>query len=128
MQLEAISSCSFPCYLAEETDPHLVITYFHVVLGSNNVLHEPLSRKTLPTPSAACHKICAPGPSPVLLPFFGHSQHLSVHLIVRSPKLNTEFKVWLTRAKYIAAIAVLVLLATLFLRQAWRATWTYAGS
>ncbi|KAK4828564.1 hypothetical protein QYF61_027533 [Mycteria americana] len=40
-QLEAISSCPMACYLAEETDPHLTITSFQVVVESNKVSLEP---------------------------------------------------------------------------------------
>ena len=40
-QLEAISSCPIPCYLGEETNPHLATTSFQVVLESHKVSPQP---------------------------------------------------------------------------------------
>ncbi|KAK4826053.1 hypothetical protein QYF61_004168 [Mycteria americana] len=40
-QLEAISSCPIPCYLGEETDPHLSTTSFQAVVESDEVSPQP---------------------------------------------------------------------------------------
>jgi len=40
-QLEAISSCPMTCYLGEETDTHLTITSFQVVVEHKKVSPQP---------------------------------------------------------------------------------------
>ncbi|KAK4822886.1 hypothetical protein QYF61_021105 [Mycteria americana] len=95
LQLEAISSCPIPCYLGEETDPHLATTSFQVVVESDKVSPQPpfLQAKQPQFPQLLLTRLLLQTLHQLRCPSLDTLQHLSVLLVVKGPKLNTVFEV-----------------------------------
>ncbi|KAK4832164.1 hypothetical protein QYF61_020944 [Mycteria americana] len=93
-QLEAISSHPIPCYLGEETDPHLSTTSFQAVVESHKVSPQPPFRQTkqpqLPQPLLI--RLLLQTLHQLRCPSLDTLQHLNVPLGVGGPKLNTVFE------------------------------------
>ena len=71
-QFEAIPSSPITSYVREEADPQLTRISLQEVIESDKGLPWASSSPdyTVPAPSAAFHKACAPDPSPSLLPLW----------------------------------------------------------
>jgi len=68
VQIKAITSHLIASYLGEVVDSHLIRTSFQVVVEGKKVSQVSSSPdETIPVPTAAPHKSCAPDPSPALL-------------------------------------------------------------
>ncbi|KAK4813521.1 hypothetical protein QYF61_009247 [Mycteria americana] len=95
VQLETSSSYPIPCYLGEETDPHLSTPSFQGVVESDKVSPQPpflqAKQPQVPQPLLiglvlqTLHQLCCPSLDTL--------QPLTVSLGVRGPTLNTAFEV-----------------------------------
>ncbi|KAJ7423221.1 hypothetical protein BTVI_10719 [Pitangus sulphuratus] len=96
VQLEAISSHPVTCYLGEETDTHLSVTSFQVVVESDKVTPEPPfpQVKQPQFPQLFLISLVFQTIDHLCCPSLDTLQHLNVSLVVRGPKLKTELKVW----------------------------------
>ena len=108
IQPEAIPCSPAATYMGEETDPQLTTASCQAVVESDNISPEPHPDWTIPAPSAAPHKTCAPDPSQFCCPSVDIFQVFNVFLVVRGPKLNTELKVqphqcWVQRDDHLPA-------------------------
>ncbi|KAK4825306.1 LOW QUALITY PROTEIN: hypothetical protein QYF61_026657 [Mycteria americana] len=92
-QLEAISSCPLPCYLGEETDPHLSTASFQVAVESDKVSPQPpfLQAKQPQLPQPLLISLVLQTLPQLRCPSLDTLQPLNVSLV--GPKLNTAFEV-----------------------------------
>ncbi|KAK4833014.1 hypothetical protein QYF61_027116 [Mycteria americana] len=93
-QLEAISSRPIPCYLGEETDPHLSTPSFQAVVESDEVSPQPpfLQAKQSQLPQPLLIRLLLQTLHQLRCPSLYALQYLNIPLVVGGPKLNTVFE------------------------------------